>query len=833
MSAGTSSDLTNELPAGYRLEEFEIKSVLGSGGFGITYLAYDVDLKRDVVIKENLPFQCAVRDSTRSVRPRTSASGDRDQFQWALDSFMREAETLSRFDHPNIVRILRRFEANNTAYFVMPYLPGKSFKQVIDEQVAREEAFTESKLKDLLHPLLDALQTLHAEGVYHRDIKAANILLVTGHKPILIDFGAARLFISEKSHTVVESAGYTPFEQLQSHGNVGPWSDIYALGGTFYTAIHGQPPPRASDRIRRDPIVNLAKHYSDVYSKPFLEALDWSLKVDETERPQSVAEWRQALDATASQTHVVPPLPKPEPKPVPAPAPLPPLKPESKPFPVMFALQLGGFVAGALLLLALAWHFVWPFFAKPGSLAVTSDPSNAQVHIWGQTDQPTPAQFPQLRPGHYQVTISAPGYDSAIQSIEIKSGEAFSLPAVHLKRTLGGLNLTTIPPHLSYRLSGDGNDYRGTTPAILSDLPIANYQLTLSGSGLDSQTVDIDVIAHQTTKTTLDLIKLNVSHDASPKAKQALLGQTPPGQLDDATKKEYIDLLNQAFGAYVHHNLFSQAAALFDPLKKMGQDTTPLERMLDHVRDNYEQSVTAQIKQAIANKKFGTARSKLKAVADTGGKEMADRLAAQFQGDINTYAQQVDAAVKQAQNSSPADGYTSLKAFADRYPDDVTLQLALAHLLTRMPPDHTRLSAQISAFKNFDQQDLGVDEAADFQTMQAKVQNELATYDQLLAKLNKLKGDPAGRANRIASLQNEIARDERKIAEGDGVNQAVNAVTGIFGAHVRVDTVGQRRQEIARDQAEIAQLQQTSQASQADIDAAQKEFDTFCATVPW
>ena len=222
MSANASTEYGNELPVGYRLEEFEIKSILGSGGFGITYLALDIDLKRDVVVKENLPFQCAMRDSTRAVRPRTTASGDVDQFQWALNSFMREAETLSQFDHPNIVRILRRFQANNTAYFVMPYLPGKSLKQVIEEQVAAQEAFTEPKLKDLLHPLLDALEVLHAAGVYHRDIKAANIMLVKGHRPILIDFGAARQVISEKSHTIVESAGYTPFEQLQSHGHVGP-----------------------------------------------------------------------------------------------------------------------------------------------------------------------------------------------------------------------------------------------------------------------------------------------------------------------------------------------------------------------------------------------------------------------------------------------------------------------------------------------------------------------------------------------------------------------------------------------------------------------------------
>ncbi len=398
MSANTTTEFSNELPIGYRLEEFEIKSILGSGGFGITYLAWDVDLKRDVVVKENLPFQCAMRDSTRSVRPRTSAATDKDAFEWALNSFMREAETLSHFDHPNIVRVLRRFEANNTAYFVMPYLPGKSLKQVIEEQVTEGKAFTEPKLKELLHPLLDALEALHAEGVYHRDIKAANIMLVRGHRPILIDFGAARQFISEKSHTIVESAGYTPFEQLQSHGNVGPWSDFYALAATFYTAIHGEAPPRASDRIRRDPAVKLARHYNDTYSTPFLEALDWALRVDETERPQSVAQWREALNGAAPAAKIAPPRLRCRRKQWQSRSCR---RNPSQPFPVAFVLKIVGGVGGALLLLALLLHFMWPLLAKPGSLKVTSVPSGATVQIKGQPDATTPANFPE--PAHRQV----------------------------------------------------------------------------------------------------------------------------------------------------------------------------------------------------------------------------------------------------------------------------------------------------------------------------------------------------------------------------------------------------------------------------------------------
>lgn len=339
----------HELPAGFRLEEFEIKSILGSGGFGITYLALDLDLGREVVIKENLPFHCAIRDATRSVRPRTNTEGDTEQFRWALQSFLREAETLSRFDHPNIVRILRRFEANNTAYFVMPHVPGKSFKQVIEDQVQRSEAFTEKALLGLLAPLLDALEALHEKQVYHRDIKPGNILLASGHKPILIDFGAARMLISEKSHTVIESAGYTPFEQLQSRGNVGPWSDIYALAGTFYTAIHGSAPPRASDRIRKDPIIKLAAEYQGHYSENFLRALDRALSPDEEDRPQSAAAWREELLNSRAPVAPVPPtiVPEIEKKS----EPLPPSPPPPGGVPKIYFAAIGGGIVVLLLVI--------------------------------------------------------------------------------------------------------------------------------------------------------------------------------------------------------------------------------------------------------------------------------------------------------------------------------------------------------------------------------------------------------------------------------------------------------------------------------------------------
>ena len=140
------------LPPGYHLAEFEIIRVLGSGGFGITYLARDHSLEREVVIKENLPLFAFRDPNTSTVHPKTIKGEDADLFEWSLESFVREAKTLARFDHPNIVKILRVFNANGTAYFVMPYVEGETFSEWIAERKKKGETFAEDELRALLLP---------------------------------------------------------------------------------------------------------------------------------------------------------------------------------------------------------------------------------------------------------------------------------------------------------------------------------------------------------------------------------------------------------------------------------------------------------------------------------------------------------------------------------------------------------------------------------------------------------------------------------------------------------------------------------------------------------
>jgi formylglycine-generating enzyme required for sulfatase activity len=289
---------TQALPAGTRIEEFVIERVLGSGGFGITYLARDVRLGRQVVIKENLPVQFCFRDpGTMSVSPRHATGEDAENFRWSLENFSKEAAILASLDHPGIVKVLRSFQAFGTSYFTMPFVEGVALDELVVSRKAKGEAFSETELRKILELILDALAHLHKCGIYHRDIKPSNILITEDGRPVLIDFGSARQRLSERSMTVVESAGYTPFEQLQSRGNVGPWSDLYALGGTLCKVITGEAPPKAMDRMRNDPFVPLSDR-SDllrIYSSGFLRSIDKSLNVKEGSRWQNPSAWRASL----------------------------------------------------------------------------------------------------------------------------------------------------------------------------------------------------------------------------------------------------------------------------------------------------------------------------------------------------------------------------------------------------------------------------------------------------------------------------------------------------------------------------------------------------------
>ncbi|WP_244830369.1 serine/threonine-protein kinase [Caballeronia sp. TF1N1] len=278
----------NILPPGTRLGEFEIVELIGEGGFGIVYLAFDTSLDRHVALKEYMPSALASRIGATQVQVKSERY--EHMFRAGLKSFINdEARLLARFDHQSLVKVYRFWEANGTAYMVMPYYKGTTLKDTLR---ALKKPPDEAWLRALLTPLVDALAVLHASDCFHRDIAPDNIILLDeSQRPVLLDFGAARRVIGDMTQalTVILKPGYAPIEQYAEVPSLrqGPWTDHYALAAMVYFAIAGKTPPPAVGRMVSDSYQPLAKLAAGRYSERFLKAIDHALAVQPSNRPQT------------------------------------------------------------------------------------------------------------------------------------------------------------------------------------------------------------------------------------------------------------------------------------------------------------------------------------------------------------------------------------------------------------------------------------------------------------------------------------------------------------------------------------------------------------------
>jgi serine/threonine protein kinase len=285
-------DNVQALPIGTQLGDFRLDVMIGHGSFGITYRAFDTQLAKIVAIKEYLPVAFAVREGGRKVVPRGARFAD--DFAWGRERFLDEARALARFRHPHIVPVLRYFEDNGTAYTVMEFEDGRSVAELLREP---GRGLPPDDVRRLADGLLSGLAAVHAQNFLHRDIKPSNIIIRRDSVPILIDFGAARLAMSGRTHTLtgVLTPQYAPIEQYALEGKQGPWSDIYSAAAVLHHAITGRTPPEAASRVGADPYRPLARSEAGRFDDAFLAAVDRALAFAGNERPQSVAEWRTSF----------------------------------------------------------------------------------------------------------------------------------------------------------------------------------------------------------------------------------------------------------------------------------------------------------------------------------------------------------------------------------------------------------------------------------------------------------------------------------------------------------------------------------------------------------
>lgn len=286
------NDPRTSLAPGSQIDCYRIRRLIGSGGFSLIYLAEDEDLHDEVAIKEYLPRAYAVREAhgqMRALDPTKLTSLHRGR---AL--FHKEASILGALRHPNIVNVRNCLQQNQTSYLVMDYAPGRNLGQYIKQ---RRGGMSTHFLLHVFPPLLDALAQIHDRGMLHLDIKPANIHLATGRRPLLLDFGAVYRLDEDKSQrrTNVITPGFSPLEQYASAGDIGPWSDIYAVGATMRACVEGVVPLAAAERKIKDTLPPAAVRFRKTHPEPLLQLIDWAMALDRYARPQNAATLRDRL----------------------------------------------------------------------------------------------------------------------------------------------------------------------------------------------------------------------------------------------------------------------------------------------------------------------------------------------------------------------------------------------------------------------------------------------------------------------------------------------------------------------------------------------------------
>jgi serine/threonine protein kinase len=818
---------------------YVLRRILGRGGMGVVWLAQDERLERDVALKF-LPEEVYFDPG-------------------ALDEMKRETRRCLELTHPNIIRIYDFAQDEQAAAISMEYIDGHTLAALRIEKEQR--VFEVAEIKAWIIKACQALHYAHEEvGVVHRDLKPANLMLTSRGQIKVADFGIAQSMGESMSRMTMRrgTSGTLAYMSPQQLGGETPrvTDDIYAMGTTIYEMLTSKPPFYCGDipfQVRLTLPRTMAERRSeleisgDPIPSEWEESVAACLAKVPTERPKSMLELAERLSVSnatlrtrgrssaAARVAVIS-----------SSVSKPPRLPGRK-LPVKQILQVIGLGAISTLLLATLVFLVHArYFTKPGELSLTSNPPGAKVQGPGLPNRTTPATFLNLRSGTYQVVISAPGYEPLEQAITVAPGAKMDLGTLQLQRSLGSLDLATVPLHAHYILSdnkGTGSFHKeGSTPDFLMNLPTGTYQITLTAPKFPSYKGDVQISAHDTYKEAADLTQLGIENTASPDSAKVLRGEMDATKLDTTARTELVDLYNKAFEEYFASGLLAPASDELAKLKALGQNPAPQEARLAQKQAAAENDFSGKINALISAGKFATAQKKFDDLKGTLENESVTRLKQEFQVSFDQYQQQIDTAIKAAKAEPSATGYAQLKALVRQYSDDLNLELALADVQTQMPPDHEFLITQLADFQEFSENNKDFAGEPALVEKQASFADELKQLDALTAALSAAKSGPAKIQDKIDGLESrkKVLKD-RRIGHPDAnpftktINFFGQAMTGhtVIDKKAYFSSAHEKREAIADVQAEIDAAKLLLTQPQGSVADAQRVYDAFVARVPW
>ena len=460
--------------------QYVVGRVLGNpGGFGITYLCWDIKLANRVAIKEYMPRDKAVRDKDRCNVLAHGGKG-RDFFEYGLKAFLAEARTVASFNHPNIVRVKNYFEHNHTAYLVMDYYEGVSLAEYVKQQGGR---LLEKAALEIMGFVLDGLRHVHDRGYLHRDVKPANIYLTGKGQVILLDFGTARYAMGEynQSLSVVVTPGFSPLEQYSTKGKQGPCTDIYASGAMLYYMLTGNLLESAPDRVLSDTLAEPGQLPLDM-SPGVSKGLMLALQISASDRPQSIEELKNIL-TESPPSDPEDNIKKTEEKS----DEIENREEEKKPAIPLWRRKKAIALGLSLLVLMVIVYGNW---SRQGVLVVTPHPEDAEVWVDGVNHGRGRLRLEKVNPGKRVVSVKRSGYASDEKTVEIVAG-LLSDVEIHLALLQGALKITTVPSGAEVSVNGI---VKGKTPVEVSGLSPGAVKVRVSSEGYETKEESVDVV---------------------------------------------------------------------------------------------------------------------------------------------------------------------------------------------------------------------------------------------------------------------------------------------------------------------------------------------------